>query len=205
MIILSKISDAVKFLHTNFMNNTILHRDLNPNNIGFDSDGTVKIFDFGLARTIDPSRRIQDVYAEQPQHDDDDDYEAFVMTGDTGTLRYMAPEVALGHPYGAASDIYSLSLVMYEVLSLYTPFVAIKAATVFHETVIKGGQRPPLDSCWPQRIQELLEQMWDDDPGKRPTSSQVVYAVEELLRGPDKDLFPSSAIQRFFRLSSSKS
>lgn len=54
-----------------------MNRDLKPDNIGFDVRGDVKIFDFGLAKEIDPSKRLEDG--------------TFKLTGDTGSLRYMAP------------------------------------------------------------------------------------------------------------------
>ena len=208
MIILSKVASAIQFLHSK----QILHRDLNPNNIGFDSDGTVNIFDFGLARTIDRTKLVPTVYAKEEEKppnykngnscgedDNNTPYEAFLMTGNTGTLRYMAPEVALGHPYAMVSDVYSFALIIYEVLSLLTPFVSIKAVTTFHETVIKGGLRPSLDTSWPRELTSMLEKMWDEDPSNRPSSQKVMDRLEDLLRGPDQDLFPSSSrMRRFF-------
>ena len=56
----------------------IIYRDLKPDNIGFDVRGDVKIFDLGLAREVDMRKKLEDG--------------TFHLTGDTGSLRYMAPE-----------------------------------------------------------------------------------------------------------------
>lgn len=70
------LATAFKYLH----GMQILYRDLKPDNIGFDVRGDVKIFDFGLARQLPRGRLADGTYR---------------MTGDTGSPRYMAPEVAL--------------------------------------------------------------------------------------------------------------
>jgi serine/threonine protein kinase len=58
--------------------NSIIYRDLKPNNVGFDVRGDIKIFDFGLAVEFDPAKAKQNG--------------KYRLTGDTGTIRYMAPE-----------------------------------------------------------------------------------------------------------------
>jgi serine/threonine protein kinase len=57
---------------------SIIYRDLKPDNIGFDVRGDVKIFDFGLAKEINPKKKLDDG--------------TYNLTADTGSLRYMAPE-----------------------------------------------------------------------------------------------------------------
>jgi serine/threonine protein kinase len=71
----------------------VLHRDLKPDNIGFTLNGDVKIIDFGLAKIVDNASTTSE-----------DSYE---MSGETGSLRYMAPEVADSHPYNHKADVYS--------------------------------------------------------------------------------------------------
>lgn len=71
----------------------VIHRDLKPDNIGFTLDGTLKVLDFGLARLVENSSP----YSDQVYH----------MSGETGSLRYMSPEVADSRPYNHKADVYS--------------------------------------------------------------------------------------------------
>lgn len=179
IVCLTKIAGAIGFLHSR----GVIYRDLKPDNVGFDSDDVPKLFDFGLARTFD----VSDKYSE----DDDDVYN---LTGDTGSRRYMPPEVALCQPYGTTADVYSLSIVMHEVLSLKKPFAGIGTSSKLLDSVTMGGKRPPLDKSWPVELSKLLTSMWDSNRRKRPKSAVVVAWLEEFVRGPDSELFPSRGL-----------
>ena len=79
------LADAFDYLHRRCCDGaSVLHRDLKPDNVGFTADGTLKLFDFGLCTVVQKRRH---------------ENEAYDMTGNTGSLRYMAPEVALRKPY----------------------------------------------------------------------------------------------------------
>ncbi len=86
MVVILKLADAIRYLHSkNFM-----HRDLNPDNIGFTDDNVVKLFDFGLAKSIkniDGSTSSTDGAASSNGGVDGDDNEIFDLTTMTGTLR----------------------------------------------------------------------------------------------------------------------
>ncbi len=202
MVVLFKVADAVSFLHSR----GIIHRDINPNNIGFTEDNVVKLFDFGLAKEL----RWSVGYCNHNSSDDEcrkdeekedykgrDDNELFDLTSSTGTLRYMAPEIAAGGvsckrvPYGFKVDVYSFALVMYEVLSLTKPYLHLVAEN-FDEEIVRCGKRPPLDdkTSWPLAIRTLLERMWNTDVAKRPCSNEIVSLLGGLLRGDDSDLYP---------------
>ena len=72
------LADALDYCHTRVHGNAmIIHRDLKPENLGLTTEGRLKLFDFGLCRCV------------QKRSSDSDAYE---MTGNTGSLRYMAPE-----------------------------------------------------------------------------------------------------------------
>jgi len=101
--IISQLINIVKFLHN--CNPPIIYRDLKPENILIDNYGNIKITDFGLSKYYNTT--------------DDDNY---MMTGNTGTLRYMAPEVYKGEKYDLKVDVYGLGLIMYYVITNEEPF-----------------------------------------------------------------------------------
>ncbi|VEU43985.1 unnamed protein product [Pseudo-nitzschia multistriata] len=105
--LLIDLCGAVSFLHSQ----KIIHRDLKPDNVGFDRNGTLKIFDFDVARILPPQ-------AEDPDR-------LFKLTKKVGSPRYMSPEVARGQPYNEKTDVYGLGLLAYEVLSLKRPFESV--------------------------------------------------------------------------------
>jgi serine/threonine protein kinase len=95
------LSSALNFLHNSFNSQIhVIHRDIKPDNIGLTTGGVVKLFDFGLCSVV---RRLRD------------SSEQYKLTGNTGTMRYMAPEVLLGRAYNHSVDAYSFGVVMWQV------------------------------------------------------------------------------------------
>ena len=94
--IVNVLADALSALHES----GYLHGDVKPSNIGFTSKGSPKLLDFGLARETDDAS----------------------LAG--GTLRYLSPEVLSGHPAREADDVWSLCVVLYEMVSGEHPFAA---------------------------------------------------------------------------------
>ena len=165
------IASALAYLHSK----GILYRDLKPGNIGFDAEGDVKIFDFGLSR-------------EMPKFATDMD-EVYEMSGKIGTQRYMAPEVCLQEPYNQKADVYSLSLVMWEMLSLMKPFKSYSKSK-HRLLVIEGGERPLLEPEWPAGVEVLLQRSWSDDVDTRPTMAEfhnrLVWELQDLRGSGDQ-------------------
>lgn len=152
------VASALNYLHTN----KIIYRDLKPGNIGFDHNGVVKIFDFGLSREMPhPSKAVE-------CEELGDGEELFDISGKIGTQRYMAPEVGCCLPYNQKADVYSLSLVLWECLSLVKPF-ATHSKSIHRAMVLEGDERPPLDTSWPYGVRALLECSWSADIRVRPT------------------------------------
>jgi serine/threonine protein kinase len=149
----------------------IIHRDLKPDNIGFSADGVLKLFDFGLCACVK---------AQNTRHD------TYKMTGNTGTLRYMAPEVALGAPYNKTVDVYSFSVIMWQVFTGKIPFSSL-GRKAFMDKVIVGRARPYLDSSWPQRFRSLLEKCWNHDKDKRPDIADVLNEIDTLILEAEND------------------
>ncbi len=101
----TQICEAVGFAHRNF----IVHRDIKPNNILVTNDGTPKLLDFGLAKMINPNIAKTDIL--QPDT-------AFLAM----TPAYASPEQMRGKPITTASDIYSLGIVLFELLTNERPY-----------------------------------------------------------------------------------
>jgi serine/threonine protein kinase/tetratricopeptide (TPR) repeat protein len=108
----------------------LVHRDLKPENIMVRPDGMIKVLDFGLARRIAPT----DLSSTQT-------LEGLVA----GTPRYMAPEQILGQPAQPASDLFSLGVVLYELLTRVHPFAAESWADSMHK--ILHETPPPASQC----------------------------------------------------------
>ena len=95
------LAEALNYLHNDWSSAVhIIHRDLKPDNIGFSADGVLKLFDFGLSVSVRAQRERTEQYR---------------LTGNTGTLRYMAPEVVLGRSYHQTVDTYSFGILIWQV------------------------------------------------------------------------------------------
>lgn len=163
----NEIASAMNYLHNQVHPNIIIvHRDLKHDNIGFASDGTLKVFDFGLSTCVTRSSIPDDLY---------------MMTGGTGTMRYMAPEVALRQLYSEKVDVYSFSIVVWQMAKGKT-FKKQARRAEFIRDVALNGERPPLDKSWPKEFSELLQCCWDTDPTKRPSFSEVIIILERISR-----------------------
>lgn len=156
------IASALQYLH----GKNIVFRDLKPDNIGFDENGTVKIFDFGLAREL-PAKfvSINDV---------------FEMSGRIGTVRYMAPEVLLGQRYNQKADTYSWSMLYWICLTLDLPYGEMTRSD--HSTLVcQQGQRPNLcDRIWPDSISDLLENAWAQNVRYRLSMTEVCSCLKNV-------------------------
>lgn len=99
------ICEAVQYAHKN----AVIHRDLKPANILVKEDGTVKVLDFGIAKLLEPEDPDQTLFQ--------------TRTGARMlTLGYAAPEQIINDPITTATDIYSLGVVLYELLAATSPF-----------------------------------------------------------------------------------
>lgn len=156
----SQIASALSYLHER----DVMYRDLKPSNCGIDSNGDIRLFDFGFAREL-PASVVRDV----------DD--TFQMTGRIGTLRYMSPEVALEKSYNLKADVYSWSVLFWELMSLEMPYHSL-VRDRFLTKVCKQGKRHKLPSSWPKPVCDLIQQSWADQISARPTMDEVCSTLE---------------------------
>ena len=90
------------------------------------------------------------------------------LRGQTGSVRYMAPEVALGSSYDQSIDVYSFSLVAWEALHLRKPFNGLNVES-HRRVVCRDGGREEIDRGVPAPLAGLLRASWGTDPALRPT------------------------------------
>jgi serine/threonine protein kinase len=134
------------------------------------------LFDFGLAREV-PKPVVpveEDCSSRSLGYEDPDKAhikqkyyvysDVWKMTGETGTPRYMAPEVALNQPYNGASDTYSFMILLWELLALKTPFEMYTSKAVREKVWKHPHKRPPIDKvAWPQTLKLLMQKGWSHE------------------------------------------
>jgi eukaryotic-like serine/threonine-protein kinase len=151
----------------------ILHRDLKPENVFLSNGGTVKLGDFGLARAI-------------TQH---------TQTGSVvGTVAYLSPELVLRGQADARSDVYSLGVLIYEMLTGSQPYKGEQAVQIAYQ---HANDNIPAPSSVKPSIPELLDEivLWATarNPSHRPASAETLLPVikrarSDLARGLDTSL-----------------
>jgi eukaryotic-like serine/threonine-protein kinase len=137
-----QILEALRFAHRR----DVIHRDIKPQNIIIDNDGRVKVTDFGIARAGSASTMTE-------------------AGSILGTAHYFSPEQAQGQPVEAASDLYSLGIVMYEMATGALPFDGDNPVSIAMKHV---HDRPPAPRTINPLIPENLEAVIMRSLGKRP-------------------------------------
>ncbi|WP_194764403.1 serine/threonine-protein kinase [Microbacterium sp. UFMG61] len=142
----------------------LVHRDIKPGNLLITPDGRVKITDFGIARIADQV--------------------PLTATGQVmGTVQYLSPEQASGHPASPATDTYSLGIVAYECLAGKRPFTGESQVAIAMAQI--NEQPPPLPPTVPIPVQNLVMAMIAKKPSDRPSSSATVARAAQALRRGD--------------------
>ncbi|PSR88430.1 Serine/threonine-protein kinase [Actinidia chinensis var. chinensis] len=163
------IARGMAYLHNE--PNVVIHRDLKPRNVLLvnSSADHLKVGDFGLSKLI----RVQN------SHD------VYKMTGETGSYRYMAPEVFKHRKYDKKVDVFSFAMILYEMLegdppmSHYEPYEAAK--------YVAEGRRPMFRAKgYAPELRELTEQCWAADMNLRPSFLEILKKLEKI-----KETIPS--------------
>eukprot|EP00873_Tetraselmis_striata_P037854 jgi/Tetstr1/458118/TSEL_004286.t1 len=167
---------GMNYLHTR-KPSPIIHRDLKPGNfmIGgsvyssksslVQNTGVVKIADFGLSKTLPTSLA---------NHDDQ-----YKMTGETGTYRYMAPEVFRHEPYNAKVDVYSFAMLCFELFEARAPFDRMDAVNVAKAVALEGNRPIMLALDKPNHCHKgCVHQQQQRDPSI-PLSSPLLHTGDD--------------------------
>jgi beta-lactam-binding protein with PASTA domain/predicted Ser/Thr protein kinase len=156
-----QVVEALRFAHRR----DIIHRDIKPQNIIVDSEGRVKVTDFGIARAGSGSTMTE-------------------VGSILGTAHYLSPEQAQGQPVEAASDLYSLGVVMYEMATGKLPFngdnpVGIAMQHVHEQPVAPGSLVPSI----PANLEAVILRALGKQPVERYLTAQSM--LDDLWRVQD--------------------
>uniref|UniRef100_H3GIU6 Protein kinase domain-containing protein n=1 Tax=Phytophthora ramorum TaxID=164328 RepID=H3GIU6_PHYRM len=172
------IAEAMEYLHAH--SPKVIHRDLKSKNVLLNMHLEAKLTDFGVSRTQ---------YTVQTH----------AMTAGIGTSFWIAPEVLLGRDYDEQADIYSFGVVLSEIDTDDYPYWndanrdaargKLQEADILRQ-VASGTKRPQFSSTCPAGILLLAEKCLQKKPDDRPTASEIVETLQQLLRS---SLLPSSS------------
>jgi eukaryotic-like serine/threonine-protein kinase len=158
----------------------IIHRDIKPENIMIRADGYAKVLDFGLAKLSEPPASAGGSI------DSEDTTKGLVKTNPgmvMGTVSYMSPEQARGKETDARTDIWSLGVVLYEMLSGKVPFTG---ETINHTIVSILEKEPKLLDNVPDELQRIVRKTLAKDVEMRYQSSKdLLIDLKNLRRNLD--------------------
>jgi Tol biopolymer transport system component len=180
--IASQIADALDAAHEQ----RIIHRDLKPANIKVRADGTVKVLDFGLARTIDPAVSGADAMQSPTLT-----ARATRMGVILGTAAYMAPEQARGKAVDRRADIWAFGVVVFEMLTGRQLFYGEDVTEVLARVLERDPDWTLLPGALPPQLRRLLERCLTKDPKARLRDiSEARFALDEIIAGRSAPMAP---------------
>ncbi|CRG93028.1 NIMA related kinase 2, putative [Plasmodium gallinaceum] len=158
---LLQIITAIKFIH----DKKLIHRDLKCNNIFLDEYERAKIGDFGLAKLLENTEQTNTL---------------------CGTIGYMAPEVCKNMPYSFPADIWSLGVILYELISLKQPFKSKNENMLSVVQKICEDEPSPLPTNYSEELISLCYWMLKKNSDERPTAYDII--ATDYLQGEIQEL-----------------
>jgi serine/threonine-protein kinase len=155
------VLEALDYIHAN----GVVHRDLKPENIMVDEEDNIKLIDFGIA-SDSAARRL--TYAN--------------FTATLGTPNYISPEQVKGKRGDGRSDIYSMGVILYEMLSGRLPFSGPSPMAAMNDRLLNHPMPPSVaDPSIPPQLQEVLYRALERDPRNRyATAHEFVHDLQHL-------------------------
>lgn len=135
----------------------------------------MKIFDFGLSKSLLPSDKAKNSHGRESY--------GYQLTPRTGSIPYMAPEVAECHPYDTKCDVFSFAILLWEILMMKPAFKGYSRRE-FLLRVVRNNDRPIIKRGWPPLTRLALRDGWVGDPQQRPDMKRIA----SLLRGDLNEL-----------------
>ena len=175
-LIVRQVAQGLDFAHQR----GYIHRDIKPGNIMLSSQGEVKIMDFGIVRRVDSE---------------------LTQTGSfLGTPSYMSPEQLKGEGVSPKSDLFSLGVVLYELVSGEKPFKAENEASLVQKII---NQKPSSvrkhNPLVPRRVWRIIKRLLQKNPRKRFASAQELIESLDRILGKKLVLNASQEIAQFLR------
>lgn len=165
--------------------NGIVHRDVKPQNVMLLQDGTVKVMDFGIARFARENGRT-------------------ISEKAIGSVHYISPEQARGEVADERSDIYSVGILMYELLTGQLPFDGESPVAIALKQMQAEAKRPrELNPDIPEGLEEIVMRAMKKDPDLRyQSASEMLRDIDEFKRNPsvifEYKYFTDEASTRYF-------
>jgi tetratricopeptide (TPR) repeat protein len=164
-----QICTALEHAHAN----GVIHRDLKPENVIITQDGTAKLTDFGLARSVASRLTVEGAFL--------------------GTIFYLPPEQALGKAIDGRTDLYTFGVMLYELVAGQLPFTAEDPVAVITQHLYAPPIPPSNHNCdLPAALDLLIMQLLQKNPEDRPPSAAVVR--QQLAQIEQALLFPEAAV-----------
>jgi len=148
------IANGMAYLHSR----NVIHRDLKPSNILLNNNNRARIADFGMS------------VANTGQE----------LTAETGTYRWMAPEVIRHESYSSNADVYSFGVVLWQLVTREVPFATMTPIQTAY--AVAQGQRPEIPSSTPELLRRIICACWDPDSHKRPSFTYIAMALADYAK-----------------------